>query len=203
MKKIFLPLLIASIGSVNAVSQSGRKIRPVPTAPIQPSLTPEPEIPATVPGEMRSLPESIRDRRIKALDDSNFRLADFDGKVVVINIWASWCGPCRREVPEYEKVRQEFQGREVEFIGLTTEDPHTASGRVKKFVRDINFGFRLGWADAEMARTLMSGRRAIPQTLVFDAEWRIISNWSGYSPGKSGSRLRQMIQDALTSTGQE
>ena len=43
--------------------------------------------------------------------------------MIVVNVWATWCGPCRREVPDYEKVRKEFAGREVEFIALTTEDP--------------------------------------------------------------------------------
>src|SRR5688500_19613277 len=104
------------------------------------------------------LSESLRERKIKGIDKGDFRLGDFQGKVLVINIWASWCGPCRREVPEYEKVRKDYAGREVEFIGLTTEDPRVASDRVNKFARDFSFGFRLGWADRETARTLMNGR---------------------------------------------
>jgi len=45
------------------------------------------------------------------------------------------------EVPDYEKVRKEYAGRAVEFVGLTTEDPRTSSDRVKKFVRDFNSTF--------------------------------------------------------------
>ncbi len=129
----------------------------------------------------------------------SFRLADFHGKVVVINLWASWCGPCRREVPEYEKVRQAYTGREVEFIGLTTEDPQTEADRVKKFLRDTNFGFRLGWADREMGRTLMNGKSGIPQTMVIDTNGRILKHWSGYARGRSGDRLKQLIEEALLS----
>jgi len=156
MGKLFLLLLLAAASALNAASQSGRRIntpRPTQTAPMQPPVNPEPELqPAIAHSELLFLPEDLRERQIKALDSGNFRFADFHGKVVVINLWASWCGPCRREVPEYEKVRKTYAGREVEFIGLTTEDPRTSSDRVRKFLRDMNFSFRLGWADRETVR---------------------------------------------------
>ncbi|MCM3900246.1 MAG: TlpA family protein disulfide reductase [Pyrinomonadaceae bacterium] len=201
MGKLFLLLLLAAASVLNAAAQSGRRAttpRSTQTAPIQPPLNPEPEFkPAIVPAKLSFLPESFRERQIKALDGGSFRFADFHGKVLVINLWASWCGPCRREVPEYEKVRKAYAGRDVEFIGLTTEDPRVSSDRVNKFVRDIGFGFRLGWADGQTARTLMNGKNSIPQTLVIDASGAIVKHWSGYSPGRSGDRLKQAIEQAL------
>ena len=203
MHRPLVILLLAFALAVNAVSQSGRKGR-TPTvtesAPVQPPLNKEPEPEerrSTARPELRSLTENLREHKIKALDNSSFRLADFHDKVVVINLWASWCGPCRREVPEYEKVRKAYLDRGVEFIGLTTEDPRTSAERVKKFLRDISFGFRLGWADHELASTLMNGRNAIPQTLVIDADGRIVSHWTGYTPGEGGNRLKQTIERAL------
>jgi thiol-disulfide isomerase/thioredoxin len=202
MKKIF-PLIIIAALAANAAAQSGRKtIRP-PTqteAPVQAPVWSPPEVaPAsreelTVPGV---LPESLLERPLRSLDKGSFRLADFEGKIIVVNLWASWCGPCRREVPEYEKVRKEYAGRDVEFIGLTTEDPRTSSDRVKQFVRNVNFGFRLGWADRETAFTLMNGRNSIPQTLVI-ARGRIVSQWRGYTHGQSGDHLRETIERALS-----
>jgi thiol-disulfide isomerase/thioredoxin len=201
MGKLFLLILLVTASALNAASQSGRRVtipKPTQTAPLQPPLNPEPEPqPAIAPSELLILPESLRERQIKTLDSGSFRFADFHGKVVVINLWASWCGPCRREVPEYEKVRKAYAGRDVEFIGLTTEDPRTSSDRVKNFLRDISFGFRLGWADRETAHTLMNGKSSIPQTLVIDADGRIVNHWSGYSPGHSGERLKQTIDQAL------
>jgi hypothetical protein len=69
---------------------------------------------------------------------------------------------------------------------------------VRRFLRDVNFGFRLGWADGEMARTLTNGRRSIPQTLVIAPDGRIVSHWDGYAAGWSGKRLKQAIESALT-----
>ena len=143
------------------------------------------------------MPERILERRIRTLDNNHFRLADFQGKVLVINLWASWCGPCRREVPEYEVIRRDFSGRNVEFIGLTTEDPAEATQQVNKFVRQTNFGFLLGWADRDMAMTLMNGRRSIPQTIVVDTNGSIINHWVGFAPRLSGNRLRETLENAL------
>jgi thiol-disulfide isomerase/thioredoxin len=200
MKKTLALFFLAAIAS-NAAAQSGRKIVRSPTQtepPVQAPVWSPPEVvrPAA-PAELSVLPESLLQRPLKSLDNSTFRLADFGGKVVVVNLWASWCGPCRSEVPEYEKVRKEYAGRNVEFIGLTTEDPRTSSDRVRQFVRSFNFGFRLGWADRETARTLMNGRSAIPQTLVIAPDGRIVSHWNGYTRGRSGDHLRETIERAF------
>ena len=204
MKNLFLlSLFLLAAFAAAAAAQSGRKIaRPTqPAPPIQaPVFTPpEPEVvrEPVAPLELRSLPDSLLHRSLRSLDKGAFSLADFGGKVIVINIWASWCGPCRREVPDYEKVRKEFVGREVEFIALTTEDPRTDSQRVRQFVRDFHFGFRLGWADRETALTLMNGRDSVPQTFIIAADGRIVSHWTGYSSRDSGNRLRNTLDSAL------
>ena len=197
MKILLLLLLIAC--TVYAVPQSGRRIATRTAPPVQPPVNPEPEVPKPKPEPvvLTFIPEKILERRIRTLDNKHFRLADFEGKVLVINLWASWCGPCRREVPEYEAIRRSFQGREVEFIGLTAEDPAESTQQVNKFVRQTNFTFLLGWADREMAMTLMNGRSSIPQTLVIDTNGSIINHWVGYAPGYSGKRLREAIENAL------
>jgi thiol-disulfide isomerase/thioredoxin len=205
MKRLLPPLILLLVATMDALPQSGRRIsnpQPTYTAPIQPPANPEP-VPRSrpAPAALLFIPESLRERQIKGIGKgSDFRLADFHGKVLVINLWASWCGPCRREVPEYEKIRKSYEGREVEFIALTTEDPDESANEVNKFLRQVNFGFRLGWADGVMARTLMNGRSSIPQTMVIDTDGRIIKHWSGYTPGRSGDRLRDAIDQALPQT---
>lgn len=203
MKKL-LVLLVLAVVVIPAVAQSGRRItnpQPTYTAPVQPPANPEPPVrasSASAPAPMMFIPESLRERQIKGIDKNpSFRLSDFQGKVIVINLWASWCGPCRREFPEYEKVRKSYEGRNVEFVALTTEDPREASDEVNKFLRQVQLGFRLGWSDREMTRVLMNGRNSIPQTIVMDSDGRIIKHWSGYAPGRSGDRLRDAIDQAL------
>ena len=206
MRKTFPLVCLAAALAANIVAQSGRRGMTPPRPPppetmTEPPITPRPESAPAMPAELGGLPEGLLKRQLKSLDKGSFSLSDFGGKVIVLNLWASWCGPCRREIPDYERVRKEFAGRNVEFIGLTTEDPRTSSDRVKQFVRDFNFGFRLGWADRETARTLMNGRSVIPQTLVIAADGRIVSHWVGYG-GQSRDRLREAIARTLSETSQ-
>ena len=209
MRKIFPFLFLAAVLAAKAGAQSGRRgITPPPLPPtptlaepaIQPSLGSRSESARPAPAELRAVPETLLNRQIKSLDKGSFSFSDFAGKVLVVNIWASWCGPCRMEVPEYEKVRKAYAGRAVEFIGLTGEDPVTSQNKVKQFVRDFNFGFRLGWADRETVATLMNGRNAIPQTLVIAPDGRILSHWRGYSRGQAGDHLREALESALSET---
>lgn len=200
MRKLFLLPLLACAAALTVFPQSGRRVtnpQPTYTAPIQPPVNPEPAPKSTAPAPLMFLSESLLERKIKGIDKGDFRLADFHGKVMVINLWASWCGPCRREVPDYEKVRKTYAGKDVEFVALTTEDPADAGDQVKKFLRQVNFGFRLGWADREMARALMNGRHSIPQTIVIDTDGRVIKHWTGYSAGGSADRLTNAIEQAL------
>lgn len=205
-QRIIIIIIILTASALIVVPQSGRRVggpRSTPIAPIQPPANPLPEIgpkPVKVAtGPLLFLPLTLRERQINALPSGSFRLDDFHGKVIVINVWASWCGPCRSEVPEYESVRKAYAGREVEFIGLTTENPRTDSVRVNKFVRDVNFSFRLGWADKETANILMNGRDEIPQTLVVDGGGRVVTHWTGFTRG-GGDRLKLAIDTALQIT---
>jgi thiol-disulfide isomerase/thioredoxin len=143
------------------------------------------------------IPERVRERRIRTLDNKSFRLADFHGKVIVINLWASWCGPCRREVPDYERVRRGYlKNGNVEFIGLTADDPADAA-KVQRFVRETGFSFLLGWANDDILLVLMNGSRSIPQTIVVDRNGAVISHWTGYARGYNADRLKDAIENAL------
>lgn len=199
---LFALALVAGAAS----AQSGRRVvPPPPPTEVEPQsqASPAPDAPPkpAPPAPLEALPESVLSRELQTLDKSSFRLADYKGKVFVINLWATWCGPCRREIPEYEEVRKDYAGRGVEFIGLTTEDPHSDSERVKKFVREMNFGFRIGWLDRQTAITLMNGRNVIPQTFVVAADGHIVRHFRGYSPGRGATLLRQSLDTALAGEG--
>lgn len=202
MRRLFPLSFLVFLMVISAVAQSGRRIvnPPPPREPvIESPVESAPDRLSRPAADLNALPENILERELQALDKGSFRLSDFGGKVLVVNLWATWCGPCRREVPDYEKVRKEFAGKAVEFIGLSTEDPRASYDKVKQFARDFNFGFRLGWADRETARVLMNGRSSIPQTLVIAANGHIVSHWNGYS-STSLNRLRDAIESALSAT---
>jgi thiol-disulfide isomerase/thioredoxin len=202
MRKTLFALSLACAATAFAAAQSGR--RPVaPPAPQTPAAetAPAPALPTrtapTVPPAYDKLPELLMKRELRSLEKGSFRLSDFGGKVLVVNLWASWCGPCRREIPDFEEVRRDYSGRGVEFVGLTTENPRTDEGRVRAFLRDVKFGFRLGWADRETAIALMNGRQTIPQTYVIGADGSVRLHMRGYGAERGVSMLRNALDRAL------
>jgi thiol-disulfide isomerase/thioredoxin len=203
MRKTLLALSLACAAFVvvAASAQSGRRpVAPPPQTPPSSEPTPAPDAPERNPSTFEAaatLPDSLMKRELRSLEKGSFRLADFGGKVLVVNLWASWCGPCRREIPDFEEVRRDYASRGVEFVGLTTENPRTDEERVRQFLRDVKFSFRLGWADRETAMGLMNGRQTIPQTYVLAPDGRVLLHMRGYGSERGISMLRDAIDRGL------
>src|SRR5919206_3706196 len=204
MRKTLLALSLACAAFAAAsAAQSGRRpvAPPAPPAVVEPTPSAPPAREAPAPrATYDRLPEVLMNRELRSLDSGSFHLSDFGGKVLVINLWASWCGPCRREIPDFEEVRRDYARRGVEFVGLTTENPRTDLGRVKQFLRDVKLGFRLGWADREMALGLRNGRQSIPQTYVIGRDGGVLLHLRGYGAERGVSMLRDAIDRGLESS---
>ena len=152
---------------------------------------------APAPPAVTDLPPEVSVAPLKDAKGASFKLADFFGKVMVVNLWATWCGPCRREIPELVKLHKEFHSRGVEMIGLTTEDPDASAEKVRKFIQDFQIDYRIGWAPVEVGAPLMQGHEAIPQIFVISRDGRILKRFVGFSPANTYAELRQAIEDAL------
>lgn len=98
---------------------------PVPTATAKPAPT-STALPAPTP--VRIQPRATRetgkaiDFEIETFDGETIKLSDFEGKVVVLNFWASWCPPCRWEMPFFERMSQEYEDQDVVFLGVAISD---------------------------------------------------------------------------------
>ena len=106
-------------------------------------------------------------------------LADFKGKVVFIDFWASWCPPCRISMPDVEKLHHQFQGKPVQVLGLNLDE---SASQAKKFVEKKKTPYPVLLAgDSDIPRAY--GVSGIPHFVLIDQEGRLVSDWSGYSPG--------------------
>jgi thiol-disulfide isomerase/thioredoxin len=148
-----------------------------------------------------TLPPVVLETELRAASGSPIKLSDYSGKVLLVNLWATWCGPCRLETPELVKLHKEYQARGVEMVGLSTENPDASAQRVVDFVKAFNVDYHVGWATPEVALTLMQGRDAIPQSFIITREGRILKRFIGFSPATTPPQLRQALEDALAAKG--
>lgn len=109
----------------------------------------------------------------KTLDGKTWTLAEQTGKVVVLNVWGSWCPPCRKEAPELVAASKEL-GSTVQFIGLNTRDLDPAPA--KKFVQEFGVPFPSIYDPNGKALLRFRGQispKAIPTTLVIDKNGKV------------------------------
>lgn len=147
------------------------------------------------------LPRLVLDAENKATSGDPIKLANYSGKVLLVNLWATWCGPCRNETPELVKLHKEFQSRGVELIGLSTEDPDASAQTVLDFMREYEVDYQIGWAKREVAQTLMQGRTSIPQSFVIARDGRILKRFIGFDPDVTPPQLKKALEDALVEKG--
>jgi thiol-disulfide isomerase/thioredoxin len=129
-----------------------------------------------------SLPENIMNKNIQSLDGKSFRLAESRGKVSIILLWASWCGPCWFAAKDLNKVRGDYDNRNVEIIGLTAENSREDRKSVRKFVRTNKIGFKIGWIDEQTAVSLAATPAVIPQIMVITNDGHVVKRFLGYNP---------------------
>jgi len=162
-----------------------------------PSLKTAPNTPAPI----LTLPASITEAELRALPGAPIKLSSYAGKVLLVNLWATWCGPCRLETPELVKLHKEFRRQGVELVGLSTENPDASADNVREFVHDYNVDYRVGWATPEVAIALMQGRDAIPQSFVISRNGRVVKRFIGFNPMSTPAQIREAIQEALDYKG--
>jgi glutathione peroxidase-family protein len=146
------------------------------------------------------LPASVTDVELRAVSGAPIKLSNYAGKVLVVNLWATWCGPCRLETPELVKLHQEFRSQGVEVVGLSTETYEESSQSVPEVVHNYNVDYRVGWG-REIAGTLMQGADAIPQSFIISRSGRVVKRFVGFNPISTPPQIREAIQEALNDKG--
>lgn len=134
--------------------------------------------------------------RVPSLEGGVISHEDFKGKIVVVDVWATWCGPCRLIVPHLVRLHERFRGLGVSVVGLNadaegeTPDPESLEA-IRNFVRRHAVSYPIGLmnppAYAEVARVMgldVNGGMSIPTTFVLGRDGRVLKRYGGYFPGQ-------------------
>jgi peroxiredoxin len=113
---------------------------------------------------------------LKDLSGKQVRLSDYKGKVVVVNFWATWCGPCRLEIPDFVRLREQYHDRGLEIIGISMDEDGSEDVAKSAAAFKINYPVVMGTMETVEAFGPMN---AIPTTFIIDRQGRIESRHLG------------------------
>ena len=129
------------------------------------------------------------------LDGSKFELASKRDKVVLLNLWATWCGPCRYEIPELCKLGAKYSAQRFKVVGVSIDDGDDAPAAVKKFIaeKQVTYPIVLD-PEAKLANIFQTS--VLPTTVLIDRKGRIV--WKKYEAIEAGeAELTQAIERAI------
>ena len=132
---------------------------------------------------------------VTGLDGKKLRLASLKGKLIILDFWATWCGPCRVQHPLYETLRQQFGSRpDVEFLEMNADEDHSV---VEPFLTAENWDKNVYFEDG-LGR--LFNITNIPSTIVIDKNGRVASRMDGFDPSTFLEQMTSRIQTLLADT---
>lgn len=135
------------------------------------------------------------DLDLPSLDGQRVRLSDLRGKVIVLDFWATWCAPCRIEMPRLVALHGRYRGRGLEVIGVAMDDaaPDTVD-KVARFTAERRVDYPIALGDEALARAY-GGLRLLPETFVIGRDGTVFESMSGLV---GELELEKAVERALT-----
>lgn len=204
---VFVALSIAFSGwtactktSSNANGQKGAQIEVASNASNSASKTETANATAGETGDnpYPPAPEAVLQTENKDLEGKVLKFADYKGKVVLINLWATWCGPCRGEMPHLIEMQDKYRDKGFEVVGLDVDEESVEE--INNFAKENKLNYKLGYADektvsAFIKLTKLSG---IPQSVLINRDGRMTGIFSGGGPKVIG-QMKEAVDKTMGS----
>jgi thiol-disulfide isomerase/thioredoxin len=136
---------------------------------------------AQSPVAVEAAPATLYAATFHDLQGGSQSLGTFEGKVVVLNFWATWCAPCREEMPAFARLQSRWGGKGVQFVGISNEEAR----RVEPFARGLGVNYPLwvgGDEVGELSRRLGNRLGVLPHTVLIDRSGNVLESRVGAYP---------------------
>lgn len=203
-KTIVFAALSVAFSSFNGCGTASTQKGPVSESPSNVSNAPNSTTTAGVKeGNFPPVPSGLYQAEIKDLEGNAYKLEDKKGKVVLVSLWANWCGPCIAEMPHLIELQNKYKDKNFEVVGLNTGDQNGDQEpveNVKKFVASKQLNYPIGYADEKFFSEMIKITRmaAIPQSILINRDGQMTGIFKG-----GGSAVVGSIKEAVDKTMSE
>ncbi len=144
-----------------------------------------------------AMPADILQAEMKTLDGKSFKLGDLKEKVLLVNLWATWCAPCVKEMPEIQKLNDEFKGKGFEAVGVTFIDEDNPDKQVRDFLKEKKFTYTQVLSNEKTWNAMLELSKApgIPVNFIVSKDGKIIETLVG---GKSYEAFKTAIEKGFS-----
>ncbi len=129
------------------------------------------------PSDSVMVPKPAPDFSLQDVDGTVHHLSDYRGKVVMLNFWATWCPPCRKEIPEFAQLQKDFGAQGIQFVGIALDDEGLA--KVKPWLANHPVSYPILLPDPKVTASY-GEMSSIPVTFVIDRKGMIRSSFTGW-----------------------
>src|SRR5271169_2375977 len=134
-------------------------------------------------------PDPAPDFKLTSLDGKPLTLAALQGKVVLLNFWATWCGPCRAEIPDLVALQDRYKDR-LQIVGLNVDDEEAD---IKQYVQETGINYPVAMTSNDV-RVQFGGIPALPTSFVLDTEGRVVQKHVGlWNPAVYETEIRALL----------
>jgi peroxiredoxin len=129
-----------------------------------------------------SAAEAASDFTLRDINGSELTLSSLKGQVVVMSFWATWCGPCKEEMPHLQSMYGKLKDKGLTVLSISTDDARSAS-KVKPFVMKMGYSFPVLLDKESTVIGAYNPSKTLPYTVIIDREGNVARRTSGYNPG--------------------
>jgi thiol-disulfide isomerase/thioredoxin len=147
----------------------------IPTLLMTAWLAVAPLAQAQMPGEVQ-IGSVLREATMQGLSGPSRKLSEYRGKPLIINVWASWCGPCRAEMGSLDRLAKRYGGKQFAVIGISTDD---YPDRAQAFLKQANTSFTHYIDSKPWPLEHMLGANKLPLTVLVDADGKVLAKYYG------------------------